>query len=80
MAAKKIKIYKTPYCTYCKMAVAFFKKHNIAFTEVDVYEDEKAQKEMIEKSGQMAVPVIEVDNHIIVGFNELKLKKLLGIK
>ena len=80
MAAKKIKIYSTPYCTYCKLARAFFSKNKIAFTEVDVAEDEKARNEMIKKSGQMGVPVIEIDSIVVIGFNETKIKKILELK
>jgi glutaredoxin-like YruB-family protein len=80
MVTKKVKLFTTPYCTYCKLAKDFFVKNKIDYTEVDVTKDEKALNEMIKKSGQMAVPVIEVDNEVLVGFNETKLKKLLGVK
>ena len=80
MAAKKVKLYTTPYCTYCKLAKNFFSKNKIIFTEIDVSEDEKALNEMVKKSGQMSVPVIEIGDEIIVGYNETKLKKLLGVR
>ncbi len=79
-APKKVKLYTTANCTYCVLAKGFFKKNKIAYEEVDVSEDEKAAAEMIEKSGQMGVPVIEVGDKIIVGFNEPQLKKALGLK
>ena len=78
--AKKVKIYSTPYCTYCKLAKNFFIKNNVTFTEVDVSEDEKELNSMVKKSGQMGVPVIEIDDKVIVGYNEAKIKKLLGLK
>ena len=78
--AKKVKIYSTPYCTYCKLAKNFFTKHKITFVEVDVSEDEKELNEMVKKSGQMGVPVIEIDDKVFKGFNELQLKKALGLK
>ena len=78
--AKKVTIYSTPTCGYCQMAKAFFKEHKVAYTEHDVYADIKAREEMIEKSGQMGVPVIMVDDEIIVGFNQAKLSELLNIK
>jgi glutaredoxin-like YruB-family protein len=78
--AKKVKIYSTPYCTYCKLAKNFFTKNKIDFTEVDVSEDEKELNSMVKKSGQMGVPVIEIDDKVIVGYNEAKIKKLLGLK
>jgi glutaredoxin-like YruB-family protein len=80
MAAKKIKLYTTPYCTYCKLAKNFLAKNKVTFTEIDISEDEDALKDMMRRSGQMSVPVIEVDGTMVVGFNETKLKKLLGVK
>jgi glutaredoxin-like YruB-family protein len=80
MVAKKVKLYTTPYCTYCKLAKNFFNKNKIVFTEIDISEDEKALNEMVKKSGQMGVPVIEVGDETLVGYNETKLKKLLGVK
>ena len=59
------------------MAKNFFKKYNIAYNEKDVAADQMAAQEMIKKSGQMGVPVIEVDNEIMVGFDEERLKKIL---
>lgn len=75
----KVKIYSTPTCPFCKKAKAFFKEHNIEYEDVNVAGDEKARDEMIEKSGQMSVPVIEIGDKIIVGFYEQELKKALKI-
>jgi glutaredoxin len=61
------------------MAKAFFKQNNIAYTEHDVASDVAKRQEMLEKSGQMGVPVIIIDNEIIVGFNQPKITQLLGI-
>lgn len=72
-------IYTTPTCQYCSSAKQYFKQNNVAYKEVDVAADEKAAAQMIEKSGQMGVPVIEVDNQIIVGFNRPALQKALGL-
>ncbi|MEK7192060.1 MAG: glutaredoxin family protein [Patescibacteria group bacterium] len=77
--AKTIKIYTTPTCVYCKMAKEFFKKNNVNYEEFNVATDMKAREEMVKKSGQMGVPVIEIDGKIIVGFNEGELRKALGI-
>lgn len=74
-----IKIYSTPTCPFCKRAKAFFKEHNIEYEDINVAENEKARDEMVEKSGQMSVPVIEVGNKIIVGFDEQELKKTLKV-
>ena len=64
-----IKIYTTPTCHYCKMAKEF----------LDVTQDETARNEMIEKSGQMGVPVIDIDGQVLVGFNKEKLAELAGV-
>ncbi len=76
----KVKIYSTPTCSYCTMAKGFLLENNIEFTEYDVAEDEKARKEMVEKSGQMGVPVIDIDGKIIIGFDQEAMKEALGIK
>ena len=76
----KVKIYSTPSCPWCAKVKAFLKKHKIAFTDIDVSDNEKAGKEMIKKSGQMGVPVTDIDGKIIVGFKENELKKALKIK
>lgn len=76
----KIKIYSTPSCVYCKMAKEFFEKHGVAYEEHNVAANQEALKEMIDKSHQMGVPVIDVDGQIFVGFNRSGLEKALGIK
>ncbi|MFQ5753685.1 MAG: glutaredoxin family protein [bacterium] len=75
-----ITIYTTPTCVYCKMVKAFFKEHNVSYEEKNVTTDDKARDEMIQKSGQMGVPVIDVDGNIVVGFDKGQLSKLVGIK
>jgi glutaredoxin 3 len=72
-----IKIYSTPTCPWCKKAKAYFKENNIKFTDVDVSADEAAQKEMVDKSGQMGVPVIDIDGKILVGFDQAKIEEAL---
>lgn len=76
----EVKIYSTPTCGWCKKAKEFLKEHKINFKDIDVSEDTGAAQEMIEKSGQQGVPVIEIGNEIIIGFDEEKIKKLLKIK
>jgi len=76
----KVTIYSTPTCVYCKMTKAFFKEHNIAYEEKDVSQDEVARDEMIGKSKQMGVPVIDIDGEILVGFDKEGLSQLLHIK
>ena len=75
----KVKVYSTPFCPYCMMAKEFLKKHNVKFEDINVQENRAAAIEMIKKSGQSAVPVIEVNGNIIVGFDEKKLSQALGL-
>ena len=77
---KQVTIYSTQTCHFCHMTKDFFKEHNVVFTDLDVTSDEKNQKEMISRSGQMAVPVIFVGDDMVIGFDEPKLKELLEIK
>lgn len=77
---KNVTIYSTQTCHFCHMTKDFFKENNITFTDLDVTSDEKNKKEMLERSGQMSVPVIFVGDDMVVGFNESKLKELLEIK
>jgi len=75
-----VKIYTTPTCVWCKRTKEFFKDNNVKFAEINVLEDDKARNEMVEKSGQMGVPVIDIDGQVIVGWDEDALKKALKIK
>lgn len=75
-----VTIYTTPTCVYCKMAKAFFNEQNVAYDEKDVTRDDKAREEMVQKSGQLGVPVIEIDGKIAVGFDKKRLSELLGLK
>ncbi len=72
-----ITLYVTNHCPYCHMAKDFFKQQKIDFKEINVEEDHKAAEEMIEKSGQMGVPVIDINGKIIVGFNKPAIEKAL---
>ena len=75
-----VKIYTTPTCAYCHAEKEFFKEHDIEFTELDVFTDVKAREEMIAKTGQLGVPVTEIDGQLVVGFERGKISRLLGIK
>ncbi|OGD31741.1 NrdH-redoxin [Candidatus Azambacteria bacterium RIFCSPHIGHO2_02_FULL_52_12] len=75
-----VTIYTTPTCVYCKMAKDYFTQNNIAYQELDVAVDEKAREDMVEKSGQMGVPVIDVGGTIVIGFDQDLLAQLLQIK
>ncbi|MDD5254715.1 MAG: glutaredoxin domain-containing protein [Candidatus Omnitrophica bacterium] len=76
---KKVRIYSTPTCPYCIRAKQFLKDNNVVFEDVDVSSDDQAAEEMIAKSGQMGVPVIAVDDEIIVGFDKERIVRALGI-
>ncbi|OGY97836.1 MAG: NrdH-redoxin [Candidatus Liptonbacteria bacterium RIFCSPHIGHO2_01_FULL_57_28] len=72
-------IYSTPSCVYCKLAKQFFAQHNLPYTEHNVQEDIQAQQDMIAKSQQLGVPVIDVDGEIFVGFDKKGLSEALKI-
>ena len=75
-----IKIYTTPTCSWCKKLKEWLKKKKVAFQEWDVVENETAREEMIFKSSQMSVPVIEIDGETIVGFDEKKMEEIIKKK
>lgn len=76
---KTVTIYSTPTCHFCHMAKEFFTENKIKFTDHDVSADGNARNEMIEKSGQMGVPVIYIGDEMIIGFDEDKLRETLGL-
>lgn len=79
MTTSQVTIYSTPTCHFCHAAKDFFTENKIAFTDHDVAADLEKRKEMIDKSGQMGVPVITVGDQFVVGFDEPKLRELLSI-
>lgn len=74
-----ITIYSTPTCPYCKLAKSYLQSKNIPYKDIDVSGDDKAAEEMIHKSGQMGVPVIDIDGKIIVGFQKQALDSALAL-
>lgn len=77
--AQSIKVYSTPTCPWCIRVKQFLKENNTAFEDFDVAVDQAKAEEMIQKSGQMGVPVLDIDGTIIVGFDKEKIKTALGI-
>ena len=77
---KKVTIYSTPTCHYCGMAKEFFKAHNVPYEDVNVATNMEKRTEMIEKSGQMGVPVIDIGGDIVVGYDQETIAQLLDIK
>ena len=78
MADKKVVIYSTPTCPYCHRAKEYLSRKGIPYVDYNVAQDKDKAREMIQKSGQMGVPVISVDNKIMVGFNQAQLDRLLA--
>lgn len=74
-----VTIYSTPTCQFCKMAKEFLDNNEVEYQDFNVAEDTEKRQEMVEKSGQMGVPVIDIDGNIMVGFDESKLSEALGV-
>jgi glutaredoxin 3 len=74
-----VKVYSTPTCPYCHLAKQFLKENNIEFEDIDVSASQQAAQEMIDKSHQMGVPVLDIDGNIVVGFDKTKIKQLLKL-
>jgi len=74
---EKVTIYTTPTCHYCHMAKEYFKENGIEYKEHDVSQDSEARQEMVEKSGQMGVPVIMINGNMVIGFDQRRVEQLL---
>ncbi|NOZ64334.1 MAG: glutaredoxin family protein [Caldiserica bacterium] len=77
--SKKVKVYTTSSCPYCSMVKSFLEEKGIPFEYVDVTRNKSALEEMVRKSGQMGVPVLEIEGKIIIGFNREEIEKELGL-
>ncbi|PLX28488.1 NrdH-redoxin [Candidatus Parcubacteria bacterium] len=75
----KAVVYSTPSCPYCNQAKDYFKENNVEFEDFNVAEDQAKAQEMVKKSGQMGVPVIDLEGTIIVGFDKAKINEVLGL-
>lgn len=76
---KNVKVYSTPSCPWCIRLKQFLSENNVAFENIDVSSDQAAGEEMMRKSGQMGVPVLDIDGQIIVGFDRGRIKDILGV-
>ena len=76
---QNVTIYSTPTCHFCHMAKDFFKANNVTYTEFDVASNPEKRKELVDKSGQLGVPVIIIGNELVVGYDKPKIAKLLGL-
>lgn len=79
-AQKRVTVYSTPSCSWCNTLKAYFKTHNIRFTDIDVSKNQQAAEQMVRKSGQQGVPQTDINGQIIVGFDKAKINNLLGIQ
>ena len=77
--AKNVKVYSVPVCSHCAATRKFLKVNNIQFENIDISGNPESSREMIKKSGQLSVPVIDIDGEIVVGFDERKIKQALGL-
>lgn len=76
---KQVTIYSTPSCHFCHLAKDYFTANNVTYTEHDVATDLEKREEMMDMTGQMGVPVIRIGDDVVVGFDEGKVKELLGV-
>ena len=72
-----VMVYSTPTCPYCNQVKDYLKEQNVEFSDINVAEDQTKGQEMVQKSGQMGVPVIDIDGTIIVGFDKPKIEAAL---
>lgn len=79
MSDKQVTIYSTPTCHFCQQAKAFFKDNGVEYTEHDVASDQEKAQEMVTRSGQMGVPVIFIGDDMVIGFDEGRIRALLGL-
>ena len=76
----KVKVYSSSTCPYCEILKEFLKDKGVKFEAIDISQDGTAQKYIFEKTGKMAVPVTEIDDEIVIGFDREKIVKLLNLK
>ena len=76
----KVLVFSTHTCSFCNLAKKYFREKGVKFTDIDVSRDQAAARDMVRRSGQMGVPVIDIGGKIIVGFDKPKINSLLGIK
>jgi glutaredoxin 3 len=76
----RVRVYSAPRCPWCQRAKDFLNEHGIEFEDVNVLDDKEAGKEIADRTGQLGIPVIEIGNELVVGFDRDMLVKLLGIR
>ena len=78
MSEHEIVVYSTPTCPYCSAAKDYFDENDITYTDYDVSSNREKAKEMLQKTGQQGVPVIEIDGEAIVGFDKGRIEEMLN--
>ncbi len=76
----RVLVFTTPTCPWCSRAKSFLRESKIPYKEIDVSKDRRAAADLVKRSGQMGVPVIEIDGRIVIGFDQKKISQLLGLK
>jgi len=76
---KNVKVYSTPSCPFCMRVKEYLKSNNVGYEDIDVSQDQDKVQEMLQKSGQMGVPVVDIEGEIIIGFDKDKISSALGI-
>lgn len=76
----KVIVFSTPTCSYCNAAKSYFRQKGVKYKDVDVSRDAAAARDMVRRSGQQGVPVIDIGGKVIVGFDRPKINQLLGLK
>ena len=76
----RVRVYSAPRCPWCQRAKDFLREHGVEFEDIDVLKDKRIGKEIAEKTGQLGIPVIEIGEELVVGFDRNRLVKLLGIR
>jgi len=77
---QRVIVFSTPTCTYCNAAKQYFRQRGVSFKDVDVSRDQAAARDMVRRSGQQGVPVIQIGSKIVVGFDRPKIDRLLGLR
>ncbi len=77
---KRVTVYSTPTCTYCNQIKRYFDEKGIKYRDIDVSRDQKAAEQMVKRSGQQGVPQTDINGQIVIGFDRIKINKLLGIE
>ncbi len=82
MGAKqpRVIVFTTPTCTYCRAVKRYLREHKIKFKDVDISRDERAARDVMRRTGQMGVPVLDIGGKIVIGFDRAKIDRLLGLR